>query len=324
MPKAIVLHEYGDAEVLRLAEVQVGAPGPEEILIRQTAIGVHFHDIYVRSGLYKTLDLPGTPGLEAAGVVEAVGPGAAAFKIGDRIVYVTSGYGAYATHRVLPRERAVKIPDTLSDALVATNFSRLLTVQMLIDKVTALRPEHTILVTAASGGVGRLLCQAARAAGSRVIGSASTPEKAARAKDYGCAHALTYDQDDFAGEIHDLTQGNGVDIVYDSVGAKTFQSSLAALRLRGHLVNFGQSSGAVDPVTLSALAAKSLSITRPILFHYINDPAEYQAMSAAAFATFDAGRLVLPDLEGVDLANAAAAHRRLETGQGGGSLYLTP
>ena len=220
MPKAIVLHEYGDAEVLRLAEVQVGAPGPGEILIRQTAIGVHFHDIYVRSGLYKTLDLPGTPGLEAAGVVEAVGPGAAAFKIGDRIVYVTSGYGAYATHRVLPGERAVKIPDTLSDALVATNFSRLLTVQMLIDKVTALRPEHTILVTAASGGVGRLLCQAARAAGARVIGSASTPEKAARAKDYGCAHALTYDQDDFAEEIRDLTQGNGVDIVYDSVGAE--------------------------------------------------------------------------------------------------------
>ena len=324
MPKAIVLHEYGDAEVLRLAEVQVRAPGPGEILIRQTAIGVHFHDIYVRSGLYKTLDLPGTPGLEAAGVVEAVGPGAAAFKIGDRIVYVTSGYGAYATHRVLPGEWAVKIPDTLSDALVATNFSRLLTVQMLIDKVTALRPEHTILVTAASGGVGRLLCQAARAAGARVIGSVSTPEKAARARDYGCAHALTYDQDDFAEEIHDLTQGNGVDIVYDSVGAKTFQSSLAALRLRGHLVNFGQSSGAVDPVALSALAAKSLSITRPILFHYINDPAEYQAMSAAAFATFDAGRLVLPDLEGVDLANAAAAHRRLETGQGGGSLYLTP
>ncbi|MGB1005986.1 MAG: zinc-binding dehydrogenase [Thalassobaculaceae bacterium] len=195
---------------------------------------------------------------------------------------------------------------------------------MLIDKVTALGPAHTVLVTAATGGVGRLLCQAAQAAGARVIGSVSTPQKAESARDYGCAHALTYDQDNFLEEIRDLTQGNGVDIAYDSVGAKTFQNSLSALRVRGHLVNFGQSSGAVDPIVLSELAAKSLSVTRPILFHYISDPVEYRAMSAAAFSAFDAGTLVLPDLTAVDLADAAAAHRRLESGQGGGSLYLAP
>lgn len=324
MAKAIVLRDYGTSDVMRLEDVSVAAPGANEILVRQTAIGVHFHDIYVRTGLYKTLRLPGTPGLEAAGVVDAVGAGQTRFSVGDRVVYVTSGYGAYASHRVVDEKAAIKLPDFVSDALMATNFSRLLTVQMLTDKVTALQPSQTILVTAATGGVGRLLCQHANALGARVIGTVSSAEKATLASDYGCAHALLYDQDDFIAEVRDITDGKGVDIVYDSVGAKTFQNSLEVLGVRGHLVNFGQSSGPVDPLAMSQLAAKSLTVTRPILFHYTQDPAAYQTMADAVFKSFKQGTLVLPALQGIDLANAAEAHDILESGRGGGSLYLTP
>ncbi len=324
MAHAIVLTEYGPSDVLQVQEVTVASPGPGEILLRQTAIGVHFHDIYVRSGLYKTLQLPGIPGLEATGVVEDVGPGTSDFKVGDRVGYVTAGYGAYASHRVLPESMAVKLPDYVSDALVATNFSRLLTVEMLTKKVTALQAGQTILVTAASGGVGRLLCQHAHAIGARVIGTVSTAEKADLAKAYGCAHALVYEQADFIDQIRAITGGAGVDIVYDSVGAKTFQNSFAALKTLGHLVNFGQSSGSPDPVAMSQLAEKSLTVSRPILFHYLNDGNAYPAMAAAAFAAFHAGAFVLPDLQGVRLENAASAHDALESGQGGGSLYLIP
>ena len=324
MPQAIVLHEYGSSNVLQLEEVTVASPAPEEILIRQTAIGVHFHDIYVRSGLYKTLSLPGTPGLEATGVVEAVGPGPSTFKIGDRIGYVTSGYGAYASHRVLQKKLAVKLPDYISDALVATNFSRLLTVKMLTKKVTALQVGQTILVTAASGGVGRLLCQHAHAMEARVIGTVSTAEKANTAKGYGCHHALVYDQPHFIDEIMNITNGVGVDIVYDSVGAKTFQNSLAVLKNLGHLVSFGQSSGPVNPLAMSRLAEKSLTITRPILFHYLKVADAYPVMASAAFDAFQRGSFVLPDLQGISLGNAATAHDQLESGRGGGSLYLVP
>ena len=167
----------------------------------------------MRSGLYKTLSLPGIPGLEAAGVVEAIGQNCSNFKIGDRIGYVTSGYGAYATHRILKNKLAVKLPDSLSDTLVATNFSRLITVEMLLTKVTALNHKNTILVTAAAGGVGRLLCQKAATVGARVIGTVSTPRKVQLAKGYGCAHSMVYDRTDLTNEVMEITHGKGVDIV---------------------------------------------------------------------------------------------------------------
>ncbi|MAT88554.1 MAG: quinone oxidoreductase [Aestuariivita sp.] len=324
MAKAIVLKEYGSSDVLSLQEVDIRSPGPEEILIRQTAIGVHFHDIYVRSGLYKTLSLPGIPGLEATGVVEAIGDVESDFRIGDRIGYVTNTYGAYTTHRVLKERLAVKLPDSLSDALVATNFSRMITVEMLTRQVSVLNDKHTILITAAAGGVGRLLCQKANSLGARVIGTVSTPEKVTVAKSCGCAHAMLYDQSDLINEVMDMTNGNGVDLVFDSVGAKTIQNSISVLGIRGHLVNFGQSSGSIAPLLMSQLAEKSLSVTRPILFHYIKNLDEYHKMGASAFKSLDDASLILANPQEIPLENVALAHKKLESGQGGGSIYLLP
>ena len=324
MPNAIVLREYGSSDLLRLQPITLARPKKAEILVRQTAIGVHFHDIYVRTGLYKTLSLPGILGLEAAGIVEALGPGPSTFKVGDRIIYVTSEYGAYASHRILQQKLAVKLPGAVSDATAAANFSRLLTVQMLMTNVTLLKPHHTILVTAASGGVGRLLCQHAKAVGARVIGTVGSAEKKEPAKNYGCDYVFTYDQSDLLNSINDITDHKGVDIVFDSVGAKTLDSSLSVLAPLGHLVHFGQSSGHVQSVAISRLAEKSLTLTRPILFHYLSDTKTYHLMAKSALETLKNGMFLLPDLQCVPLSEAAFAHDQMELGQGGGSLYLSP
>tara|TARA_Y100001960_G_scaffold332796_1_gene434846 strand:+ start:1169 stop:2146 length:978 start_codon:yes stop_codon:yes gene_type:complete len=324
VPKAIMIREFGNSRVLQIEEVNIGSPGEGELFISQSAIGVHYHDIYVRTGLYKTLNLPGVPGIEATGTVESIGPGVTDFKRGDRIVYVTSSYGAYTTHRLLDARLAVKLPEFVSDELIATNFSRALTVQMLTKQVLNLQSSHTILVTAASGGVGRLLCQYANSLGVRVIGSVSTFEKAELARSYGCDYSLIYGQQDFIRMVMDITDGKGVDVVYDSVGADTFFQSLEVLSLCGHLVNFGQSSGPVDPLRMTTLAKKSLTISRPILFHYTADTAIYKTMAYSVFNIFREGTLRLPPAEPRSLKDASTAHDILESRRGGGSLYLVP
>lgn len=324
MEKAIIIREYGNSKVLKLEDINVVRPNQDEIFIKHSAIGVHFHDCYVRSGLYKTLNLPGIPGLEAAGVIEEVGRGVSNFKTGDRIGYINSGYGAYSSHRVLDKRLAFKIPEFISDELIATNFSRSITVQMLIEEVTQLNPSDTILVTAATGGVGRLLCQWANALGACVIGTSSNEEKALIAKSYGCKYSLTYDQKDFNAQIRDITNGKGVEKVYDSVGLQTFQSSLESLAYCGHLINFGQSSGAVDPILMSTLSHKSLTISRPIIFHYIANEELYKKMTKAVFNAFKNKNINIPKAEGYSLKDASIAHDILESRRGGGSLFLKP
>ena len=324
MPKAILIREYGDSSVLRLEDIDVAPPDEDELRIKQTAIGVHYHDIYVRTGLYKTLSLPGIPGVEATGTVEAVGSKVTDFRSGDRIGYITSGYGAYASHRLLKAKLAIKLPDFISDEMVATNFTRALTVQMLVKNVAKLKSSQSILITAASGGVGRLLCQYANSLGVFVIGSVSTPEKGSLAKSYGANHSLIYDQKDFVSQVMDLTQGKGVDIAYDSVGATTFSTSLKALSKCGHLINFGQSSGPVEPLYMPTLAEKSLTVSRPIIFHYICNPKIYREMAESVFETFKSHNLILPKTEPYTLENVSKAHRVLESRQGGGSLFLRP
>ncbi len=322
MASAIIVRKFGSSDVLNLEKISLKNPKDGEILIRQTAIGVHYHDIYVRSGLYKTLKLPGIPGIEAVGIIEDLGSNVKDFNLGDRIVYINSNYGAYSSHRVLDKNLAVKVPEFISDELMATSFSRTLTVIMLLEQVTQLNSNHTILVTAASGGVGKLMCEWASKVGSTVIGCVSTSEKLKIAEKHGCKHSLTYDQKNFINTIKDFTEGKGVDIVFDSVGLKTFDLSIQSLSKCGHLVNFGQSSGPVNPLLMSTLSEKSLTITRPILFHYLLNKEKYTKMANSVFKSFYGNFLTLPRTHGISLENVSEAHDALESRHGGGSIYL--
>lgn len=324
MAQAIMLREHGGPEVLRAEAIDVPAPGPGALLLRQTAVGVNFHDCYVRSGLYRTLPLPGVPGIEAAGVVEAIGPGVAGFAPGDRVAYVTGGYGAYASHRVIPAAIALRLPDGVSDALAASVLLKGLTAEMLLRQVHRVQPGQTILVHAAAGGVGRLLCQWASHLGATVIGTAGSPARAEIARRAGCAHVVLYREQDFVAEVRRLTDGRGVDAAYDSVGQDTFDGSLECLALRGHLVNFGQASGPVPPFQVQRLAAKSNSLTRPILFHYIAGRAALEAMAAALFDVLATGAVRAEAGAALPLAEAARAHALLESRQAEAPLILLP
>jgi NADPH2:quinone reductase len=324
MSKAIVLREYGKSGVLKLEDIVIEKPGKNELLIKQTAIGVHFHDIYVRSGLYKTLELPGIPGLEAVGIIEEIGAGINDFKKGDRVGYITKNYGAYSSHRILDKNLAVKIPDFISDEIMATNFSRAITVQMLIDQVTKLNASDTVLITAATGGIGRIFSQWAKSKGAIVIGTVGSNEKISTAKSYGCDHTLTYHQEDFTEKVMALTNGKGVDKIFDSVGKDTFENSLRSIKVCGHLINFGQSSGPIDPIPMSILASKSLTISRPILFDYISNLTLYKKMANSVFKAFKNNEITLPEFHPFKLKDANLAHNMLESRSGGGSVYLEP
>ena len=323
MAQAILLREHGGPEVLRLEDISIAAPGPGEVRVRQTAIGVNFHDCYVRSGLYQTLSLPGIPGLEAAGTVEAVGDGVTGFAAGDRVAYFTSAYGGYASERLVGVDRLVKVPDGVSPEIAASVMIKGLTALMLVKPVHAIGPGHTILVHAAAGGVGLLLCQWASHLGARVIGTAGSAEKAALAKQAGCEEVILYRDEDFVARVAELTSGKGVNVVYDSVGKDTFYGSLECLGTLGHLVNFGQSSGPIDPMPIVALSKGSYSLTRPMLFHYMPDRATLESMAAEMFAMIADGNLSVSEPMSLPLAEAAEAHRRLEARETTGAVILT-
>jgi NADPH2:quinone reductase len=324
MAQAIMLRDHGGPEVLRPEAVAVGSPGPGELRLRQTAIGVNFHDCYVRSGLYRTLPLPGVPGIEAAGVVEETGPGVTGFAPGDRVAYVTGGYGAYTSGRLLPARLALKLPAGMSDRLAATVLLKGLTAEMLLRQVHRVEAGQTLLVHAAAGGVGRLLCQWAAHLGATVIGTAGSAAKAELARAAGCHHVIRYREEDFVARVKAITNGRGVDVAYDSVGRETFDGSLECLALRGHLVNFGQASGAIPPFQLARLAARSNTLSRPIVFHYIAERPALEAMSAALFAVLESGVVRAEEGQPLPLREAARAHHLLETRQAEAPLVLLP
>lgn len=324
MAEAIMLREHGGPERLRLETVEVGRPGPGELRLRQTAVGVNFHDVYVRGGLYRTLALPGIPGIEAAGVVEEVGPGVGGFAPGDRVGYIASTYGAYASERVLPADLALRLPEGLDDRLAATVLLKGLTAEMLVHRVRRVRPGEWLLVHAAAGGVGQLLCRWASHLGARVIGTAGSPEKADLARQAGCEEVILYREQDFVERVREITGGRGVDAVYDSVGRDTFEGSLACLAPCGHLVNFGQSSGPVPPFEVSRLAARSTTLSRPILFHYTAGREALDDMAAALFEALADGVLRPEPGHTFPLADAAAAHAALESRRAPGPLVLLP
>ena len=324
MPEAIIQRSYGQSNVLNIEKITVNDPADDEILIKQTAIGIHFHDIYVRTGLYKTLNLPGIPGVEASGIIEKLGKNVNDLNVGDRVVYITGSYGAYSSHRVINHKIVAKIPDELDDATMATNFSRALTVNMLTEQVFSLKDKKTILVTAAAGGVGRLLCQYLNSIGKNVVGTVGSEEKIKLAKSYGCKSAFIYKDNNLIEYSKEITEGHGFDLVYDSVGLDTFEKSFDLVSNCGYLVNFGQSSGPIPPVEMSKLAQKSLSISRPILFHYTNKRSLFENMIKSVFDQFKNNVYSLEDKMCFDLKNVSQAHDILESRKGGGSLYLKP
>ena len=285
---------------------------------------MNFHDIYVRSGLDKTLPLPGIPGIEAAGVVAAVGSRVDDFQVGDRVGYVTAQDGAYASERLLPAALAIKLPAWLDDGTAASALVRGLTVQMLTRMVHRVEPGARVLVHAAAGGVGRMLCQTLRDIGALVIGTAGSPEKAAVARAAGCQEVVLYRDEDFVARVRSITEGRGVDIVYDSVGRDTFMGSLDCLAVRGHLVNFGQASGPVPPIEMSRLAAGSHTVSRPILFHYLADRAEREAMVATLFDAMARGALTVEGVQRFPLAHAGAAQEVLKSRHATGPVILVP
>ena len=322
MGKAIVIRKYGNSAQLKLEDVEIQKPSEDELLLRQTAIAVHFHDIYVRTGLYKTLSLPGIPGLEAVGVVEEIGKGVSDFSPGDRVGYIDRNYGAYATHKVVDKKLCFKVPDFISDEIIATNFSRAITVQMLMEMVTQVRASDTVLITAVTGGVGKIFVQWAKSLGVQVIGTVGSKEKLVLGKSLGCDYTLTYDQPDFLDEIFDITNGKGVDKVFDSVGKDTFENSLKSVSKCGHIINFGQSSGPIDPIQMSLLATKSLTISRPIIFDYISERETFIKMAQSVFNAFKNGNIKTPAFTPYNLNDAYLAHDMLESRKGGGSVFL--
>jgi NADPH:quinone reductase len=310
--EAIVLRQPGGPEALVLESIEVAPPGPGQVLIRQGAASVNFHDIYVRSGAYHTLPLPGIPGLEAIGRIEALGEGVTGFAPGDRVAYIDRSYGGYARARVLDADLAVPVPEGIDDGVATAWFLKGLTAQALVDDVEPVHAGSVVLVQAAGGGVGQLVSRMAHLRGATVIGTAGSPDKAAIARAAGCDHVIAYRETDVAEAVKDLTQGRGVDVAFDAVGKDTFEGSLAALALKGHLVHYGQASGPIPPFDLSRLGAKSAKVSRPFLWPYIQPREKLLSASANLFAAIAAGDLPLTLGGRYPLAAASAAHAALE------------
>ena len=325
MTKAIQIHANGGPEVLRYEDVEVRRPGKGEALIRHTAIGVNFLDIYYRSGLYPPpAGLPLIPGNEAAGVVIETGEGVDDVKPGDRVAYA-GPLGAYAEERVIAADRLVKIPGGISDEQAAAIMLKGMTVAYLLLRTYAVKPGDSVLYHAAAGGVGLLFGQWAKHLGATVIGTASSPQKMALAKAHGFDHVINYREVDFVAEVREITGGRMCDVVYDSVGKDTFPASLDCLRPLGLFVSFGQSSGPIPPFSMAMLAQKgSLFATRPTVFTYIARRVDLEALAAALFDVVGKGVVRIEISQRHALADAAQAHADIEARRTTGTSVLIP
>jgi NADPH2:quinone reductase len=324
MPNAIRIHQTGGPEVLQWESVAVGEPGPGEARVRHTATGLNYIDTYHRSGLYK-LPLPAGIGVEAAGVVEAVGPGVTDISKGDRVAYGGAPPGSYAEVRVMPADKLVKLPDDVSDRSAATLMLKGLTVQYLFRQTFPLKGGETILFHAAAGGVGLIACQWARALGVNVIGTVGSDEKAALAKANGCTHTIVYTRENFVERVKEITGGKGVPVVYDSIGKDTFPASLDCLKPRGMFVSFGSSSGPIAAFDIGLLVQKgSLFATRPSIAAYAATRPDLLRMAEEVFALVRAGKIVSEAKQTYALKDAAQAHRDLEGRKTTGATLLLP
>ncbi|CAM6105890.1 unnamed protein product [Calypogeia fissa] len=319
--KAIKVNRWGGPEALSWEDAEVGEPRVGQVRIRHTAIGLNFVDVYFRTGVYK-VPVPFIPGREAAGVVTAVGPGLTGRKVGDRVAYA-GVMGAYCEERLISADKLVPLPSSVNDVTAAAVLLKGMTAQFLLHRCFKVERGHAVLVHAAAGGVGSLLVQWAHALGATVIAAVSTEDKAAQAKEDGADHVLIYSKEDFATRVKEITNGAGVQVVYDSVGKDTFQGSLDALAVRGYFVSYGQSSGMIDPIPIQALAPKSLFLTRPAMLAYTSTRDELLSTAREVFAAISKGILKIRVNQTYPLAQVSQAHSDLEARKTSGSTVLT-
>jgi len=324
MPKAIRYDQPGGPDVMKWVDVEVGAPKAGEVRIRQQAVGLNYIDVYFRTGLYPQ-PLPGGLGMEAAGEVTAVGDGVTAFKAGDRVAYVGQPPGAYAQERVMPAERLVKLPDGISDDDAASVMLQGLTAHYLLRRTYPVKAGDTILIHAAAGGVGLLVCQWAKALGATVIGTVGSDEKAALAKAHGCDHPIVYTRENFTQRVKEITNAAGVPVVYDSIGKDTYVGSLDCLAPLGYFVSFGNASGPLPPIDSKEFSSRgSLFFTRPTLFSYIAKRADLEAAAAELFDVILTGKVKTSINQRYPLAEVGRAHADLESRKTTGSTILVP
>lgn len=322
--RAIVVDAYGGPEVMQWCDVPLAPPGPGQVQIRHTAIGVNFIDVYCRSGYLDLLKPPGTPGMEAAGVIEAMGAGVTGLQVGDRVAYACPPVGAYCERRNMEPELLVLLSSRVSDAQAAAGLLKGVSASFLLHEVAPLRPGSTVLIHAAAGGVGQLLVQWASHLGAIVIATASNDDKLRIAQRLGAHHGINYKRENFAARVKELTRGLGVDTVFDAVGADTFDASVQSLAVRGHLVSFGQASGPIGSYDIGSLASKSLTLTRPNYGHYTDTAEKVGVHARRFFNALHTGVLQLESPTHYPLAQAAQAHRDLEGRRSTGSMLLMP
>lgn len=325
MTNAVRIHTHGGAEAFHFEPVDVPAPGPGEVRLRQTAVGLNYIDVYHRTGLYPVPELPCTIGLEGAGEVTAVGSDVRDLKSGDRVAYASPPLGAYAEERVIPADRVVRLPEGIDDRQAAAMMLQGMTVEYLIRRTFPVKRGQTVLFHAAAGGVGLIACQWLKAVGATVIGTVGTDEKAELARAHGCDHPIVYAREDFVSRVREITDGAGVPVVYDGVGKDTWDGSLDCLAPRGMMVSFGNASGAVTNFNPGLLAQKgSLFLTRPTLMTYTASREDLAASANALFEVVLNGKVRIEVNQTYPLSEAAQAHRDLEARKTTGSTVLIP
>lgn len=324
MINAVLVHQTGGPEVMQYEQIDIGAPGPGEAKVRHEAIGLNFIDVYYRTGLYKADHMPFTPGNEGAGIVVSVGEGVEHLAVGDRVAYASTP-GSYADERIMPAERLVKVPDNVELKTAAAMMLKGMTAQYLLRHTFRVGPEHTILFHAAAGGVGLIAGQWAKHLGATVIGTAGSEEKVALAKAHGYDHVINYRTENFVERVKELTQGEGVDVVYDSVGRDTYMGSLDVLKPLGMFACFGQSSGTIPPFDLNILAQKgSLFATRPTLFNYVAKRAALERTAQELFDVVASGAVKIEINQTYALKDVRKAHEDLEGRKTTGASIILP
>ena len=324
MPKSIIIEKNGGPEVLKLKDVKIGSPGPNEIKVTNHAIGLNYIDTYHRSGLYP-LKLPIGIGLEASGKIDEVGSNVKEFNKGDNIAYASVPLGAYSEQRIIPSNIAVKLPDGISYELAATLMTKGLTTNYLLTKTYKLKAGEIVLFHAAAGGVGQIFAQWANSIGAKVIGTVGSDEKIKVAKENGYEHVINYSKDDFSKEVMKITNNHGVSAVFDGVGKKTFQGSIASLKTKGMLISFGNASGPLDPINVPKdIQPKGLFLTRPSVGQYFTNRKELQAGADQIFEKVKFGKIKIKISKKYKLANAKDAHQDLEARKLMGPAILVP